>query len=528
MAAAVAAKLNAGAVLPTSPLIRALRDVPVMASPPTVTIQTPGNGMASATSTITGAWLTPEWKASTAYIAGQILLAPDGKTLIQRVSAGTSGANYDTSEQAQWTTAPAGSQANFPVRYNANLLRRQLLNGTDNFVFGPRAPKRTDGTEDDGSKFQPQQWSIDFDLYGDAFEIAAYGDAQVRFIVDGQYVSATPTQGSNDYKYKWIKVAFASVAYRRIRVEIGSKWPYIGGIKVATGQGAVRPSLPRTKRLAVIADSFGEGYIGSGIIDQRGFLGLLGRMLGFSDVVSNSVASTGFSFGGGGSVYADRIPDLVAAAPDYLYIHGSTNDFGNVAATFPAAALSFYQAIAAALPNTKIVAGGAFSIYVPSNGDAVTAVLKAARAHRRGRVHRHDRRHRGHPVCALLRRQHAPHGRGTQVHRRSAGCGAGPVVGTCRCDRARRVPARRHPRRDRHRRLRHPALTPLCVTCGDSVTTGEEHDARHHPRSEAPGEARSLRDPRRRLLALAGRHLALPHTVRVRRASRRSPHGHGA
>jgi hypothetical protein len=52
----------------------------------------------------------PKWKPSTAVVAGEVWMAPDGKT-ISRNSDGTTRASYDSTEQALWTVTSGGNVA---------------------------------------------------------------------------------------------------------------------------------------------------------------------------------------------------------------------------------------------------------------------------------------------------------------------------------------------------------------------------------------------------------------------------------
>lgn len=60
-----------------------------------------------------------KWKASTAYLATDIVLAPDGK-VIQRNADGTSRSTYDTTEQGRWTVVTGGTSGGFDITDNGD------------------------------------------------------------------------------------------------------------------------------------------------------------------------------------------------------------------------------------------------------------------------------------------------------------------------------------------------------------------------------------------------------------------------
>lgn len=328
-----------------SPLVQSWRDTPV-GSGMTVLSQTQNSALASATSTVTGTLLNPD-------------------------------------------------SAGWPVRANTWNLHKfpgggtPNLNGSDAWL--PMAPKRSDGSE--ASTFQPSIWSLDFDwqTIAGAIEVAVYDLTELRFIVDGLYASAALASSfpsSEDFGWKYVKLSGVPAGYHQIRVEFGGKFNSFAGIKVATADQIFPPSIPKTKRLAVVSDSFGEGYgdppFGATVQPSVfGYIGHLARRLGFSDMTNHSAASTGMTTPTSpDTTYQTRLPDVVTANPDYLMIQGSTNDTAQVAGTLPAKALACYQAYKAALPNCKIVATGIIGTN-PTNRatyDAITAVLATAAA----------------------------------------------------------------------------------------------------------------------------------------------------
>lgn len=365
-----------------SPQVQALGPTPVMATPLTVTAQAGSGGLEFATSTITGTLVDPSWKPTTAYPVGaQVLHPTDVKTVIRRATSGTSAATFDATEAAKWTTMPLGAQATYPMRWNCGFVYRKALQGV---CFGPRAPKRVGDAQETDSEIKGVQWSIDFDWYtaAGALEVPIYHTGQMRFVVDGQYVSAVPTIGAGGFQWQNIKLSGVAAGFHRVRIEIAGQWCWTGGIKVATADRIFPPSLPASKKFVIVSDSYGEGLTGvansgTAIQDVRAYPYLLAKILGFTDYVGSAIGQTGFTVLTG-LTYMDRLSDIVALQPDYLLIQGSGNDSPNRDTTMAAAALAFFQAVRAGCPKTKIVATGVPGWTVSQTiADAMTATLRA-------------------------------------------------------------------------------------------------------------------------------------------------------
>lgn len=376
-AAAARATLAVNEVNTTTPMLQALRDNPV-ASGLTVALQADATTPAGATSTVTGAFYTADWKASTFYPTGaQVLKVSDGLTVLQRIAAGTSRASYDGTEAALWTELADGAQVTYPMRYNTSFIRKRTL-------IQPTWGQRPGQTVDDGQEadFTNCSWTIDFDWYttGGALEVCLYDLSGCRFIVDGQYASATQTGygGSTDFHFRNAKLSGVAAGYHRVRIEVGGKWASIAGVKIATADVIYPPSIPRTKKLAVIGDSYAEGFTDSSgdAVTTDNYVNKVAQCLGFSDVANISKSQTGFTVTSD-APYGPRIDDMVLLQPDYLLIVGTINDSANVATTMPAAAQAMYADALTRLPNTKIIATGAPTFFA-SNEDAITAALKTA------------------------------------------------------------------------------------------------------------------------------------------------------
>lgn len=377
-AAAARTTLAVNEVNVTTPILQALRDTPV-GSGLTVALQAGASTAATATSTVTGTILTANWAATTYYPTdAQVLNPSDGVTIIKRTTGGISRASYDATEVALWSNV-TGGVVNYPMRWNCAFLQKRTLVGQD--TYAPRPPKYTDNTQ--AAEWAHNPWTVDFDWYttGGALEAAVFDHTSVRFVVDGQYALAAQTQFSSasDYNFRMAKLSGVAAGVHRVRIEFGSEWASIGGIKIATGDLVFPPSIPSTKRFSIIGDSYGSGFTNGNNVDVQiaAYSTLLALMLGFSDYASLSLAGSGFTTPTN-KTYGPRVDDMVSLAPDYLLIEGTPNDYPNRATTLPAAAQAMYLDALTRLPNTKIVATGVMSFDNVTHSNDVTAILKTA------------------------------------------------------------------------------------------------------------------------------------------------------
>lgn len=379
----------------TSDQMRDLAAYP-LATGLTITTQTAGGNLGTAVSTVTGTVLTPLWTASTYYPAGSTVLDPTNtqwslSTLV-RTTAGTSGTTYDATEQGKWTTRTGGGPTGYPVRYNAARLRSSEGNGVPMFI--PRDRHKTDNSENNQYALRPQQWSIDFDWYtvAGALEVPVFGQCQVRFIVDGKYVSAAPTipipatPNTAEFNWRHIKLSGATAGLHRVRVEFGGIQPQMAGVKIATADRLFPPSIPPTKSLVLFGDSIAEGAAAVDstsaplTADVRGYGFQLGKLLGISNYYSLAVSASGYTLPAT-QAFAAGIQDIAALAPDYVLVASTGNDQNNLA-TLPTAIADFCTQLKAALvnlPNTKVVISGV-PIYgsAPSVAETINPIIKTA------------------------------------------------------------------------------------------------------------------------------------------------------
>jgi len=148
---------------------------------------------------------------------------------------------------------------------------------------------------------------------------------------------------------------------RRVRVPVGNQT--FTGFWVDPKYSIWAPTNPNRYRLYVEGDSLTQlGQPGNG---QYNAAHRLANLLGCDDVWDSSAGGTGFINSGGGSTLITRIPKVIAAAPDLLYVRPINNDVGNAglftSASRIAAYKQYFSTLLAALPNLVIICGGGFA-----------------------------------------------------------------------------------------------------------------------------------------------------------------------
>lgn len=184
----------------------------------------------------------------------------------------------------------------------------------------------------------------------------------------------------------YLKVSFATVAFRRIRIFCALA--DFGGILTHV-EDSVSPSRTPLPRLGWIGDSWGEGtsQLSNGMLPIPQLVAL---MIGCAPVLNASQGGTGWVSSGGDfkAPFGDlsRIGPMLAAAPDILVLQGSINDTGSNAAVISRSVTTTIDRLTVALPTTRIFAVGvqmlAGSTPTPSleNNEAFFTGVAAARA----------------------------------------------------------------------------------------------------------------------------------------------------
>lgn len=200
-----------------------------------------------------------------------------------------------------------------------------------------------------------------------AFEIYIKGSSY-RVLVDGQYVSLSPSAAPNDGNLYYEKYDFGSRKPSGRKITIEGQVSF-GGIKVANTDKVWAAGDGDAPRLIVLGDSITEGNYGSGTTYYgAGFANVLGRALGIRDTWASGVGGTGYINTVSGTKYnfGQRVAaDVIARSPDIVLVAGGINDAGSTQAAIQAAASSLFDTIRAGLPNALVAVAGPFA---PTSG----------------------------------------------------------------------------------------------------------------------------------------------------------------
>lgn len=162
----------------------------------------------------------------------------------------------------------------------------------------------------------------------------------------------------------YITVDFGGVrANRHIRFEAMQASGAFGGVYTTAAGSVWQANLGL--RMAAVGDSV-VAQTGASL-PQGGYAQVMGKLLGFNDVVGIAIGGTGFTLAnshGATIASASRVADAVTANPDVLFLPSSQNDATNLSngtgttAQLTAAALAGYRAYRAALPGVPFILGG--------------------------------------------------------------------------------------------------------------------------------------------------------------------------
>ena len=115
---------------------------------------------------------------------------------------------------------------------------------------------------------------------------------------------------------------------------------------------------PNSFKIALEGDSICDNTYIAGTHYENRTERLIGEFLGCKNVYNNSIGGTGGSNSGSKTVWLERLPDIVAFAPDILIIDGGHNDVVNTQAQRLAAYSAYLTAARVALPYCTIVVFG--------------------------------------------------------------------------------------------------------------------------------------------------------------------------
>ena len=209
--------------------------------------------------------------------------------------------------------------------------------------------------KNNGSIILEANWGMEFEFYGDKFELELGGvsTSRCRMWVDnlgcdsilGQTGMATDSLG---YKHLY---EFSSVALRRIRFDFNASTKLLG-IRLAPTHSIWAASSPIGPKVVVTGDSFAEGF--------NHWPKTMGWLLGWYDIQIVGKGSTGYlDTSAGSDTYRDRIQkDVLDKSPDIVIVSGGLNDNGFPAAAVQAEAVTLYQMIRNALPDAILIVSG--------------------------------------------------------------------------------------------------------------------------------------------------------------------------
>lgn len=232
--------------------------------------------------------------------------------------------------------------------------------------------------------------AVSFKINAQSFEFSVGCPFNVYFeTFDQSDFSPINGPASINNLQKLVQVQFATKADRNITLWIsGTLGGYFGGINVATGDSITATTQPTQKLLAVLGDSYTEGYSQTDANSRwlGGFAMLFPQSCHNVQVLPSGVGGTGYVWPGTGAKtnYQWRVTnDVIALNPDFLIITGGLNDYANSVATntFYTACTNLFASVSSALPRTKIAVVGPWSKDSTASASATNfAVLCGAAA----------------------------------------------------------------------------------------------------------------------------------------------------
>jgi len=194
-----------------------------------------------------------------------------------------------------------------------------------------------------------------------------------RFIVDGQYVSLTPTVATNGGYNNWITLTFASRRTREIWMETDLATAFFGC--------NIRPTetlmpAPAGLRMTVLGDSYTAAVASPSMnAVNDGFAQVLGDCLGAFDCRMSGAGGQGFlNAAAAGAAYKlrDRIGWDLPANSDVVVVAMGYNDIAQNQASLQAEALLALQAIRAQAPNAFVIVLGVVGAATGPSAGATT------------------------------------------------------------------------------------------------------------------------------------------------------------
>lgn len=211
----------------------------------------------------------------------------------------------------------------------------------------------------------------------------ANGNFDVK--INNEYISASPIAATTG-GFKYFYIDFGSSYKKDIEIIVDKNITFSGALTSQTGSISY-PSETRGPRTIIVGDSFVEGYL-STYNGLSSWSGLMGDYLGWDDVWSSGLGSTGYITKASKATYRERlVHDVVENNPDVVIFTGGINDiysFCTYESVYDECMLLFSQA-KQLMPNALIVVFSPFFIkgfsttsYRKYLDNAWTAIKKAA------------------------------------------------------------------------------------------------------------------------------------------------------
>jgi lysophospholipase L1-like esterase len=277
--------------------------------------------------------------------------------------------------------------------------------GTPSLTYGAaspdtayvRPPTLTGGGAQAARWNAAARWYHDGQVLEIAFKCLVAAQFRFRLKIDGAWVTCTPTAGTTltgggesvhtltqnsagnlaAGSLYLLKLDFGSAAERLIEFEWGDG--SFGGCWVdptATVRRGPRPTLT----LGTLGDSLTGGA--GPALRQENYTSRLADLLGCDGAFNMGIGGSGYlSNTVGVDDFQTRLPDIVAAAPDILFIWGGQNDLVSTPAAVRTAEELLVSSVKTALPRTCIFVVGMWSPGTPSaTRVAMNNALKAGAA----------------------------------------------------------------------------------------------------------------------------------------------------
>lgn len=265
------------------------------------------------------------------------------------------------------------------VSANPELFR--AIGGVPNYSSG-RIPANTvisGGT--DGATKAPTSTAWEFMFDGQVFELYTFGSTiKFRVLVNDQYISKAGHSFGTTSNTTACYAAFdlGSRAVRKITVESEQNWVFKGVNLPDFTADVWAPTADDTIRAAVVGDSYTLGS--QATLRPDNWANRLGKLIGIDDIWNMGLSGTGYiAATASASKFLDRLPDLVACAPDVVIVHGGYNDASQTPSAVQVAVTAYLQAVRAALPEALIfVLGCNAGCTGPSTAHVATEVAIAA------------------------------------------------------------------------------------------------------------------------------------------------------